>query len=281
MDPRPQPEADNFAHSFDLAAEVGFYFLFSLFPFILFLMTMIRHLPFQVDAERLMAVGRDFLPDSIYGLIIPPAVQTLVSPKGRLALPALLACLWTASAAVSSLLVAVSRINGLRPARMKYWKAKLLSLLFTVIFGGLLAIALFLLFLGPWLNAVLTTYLGFAMFWRAALITARWAMVLALMLLAVGAVYRFASGSPRGGRWITPGAACAVGGWVLASKAFALYMAYSVRMNAFYGSLATLLALMSWLYLMALMVLLGARLDRELRLAVACEAPEATPRGLP
>ena len=103
------------------------------------------------------------------------------------------------------------------------------------------------------------------MFWRAVLLTARWALVLSLMLLTVSAAYRFAPDSPRGRRWISPGAVCAVAGWVLASKAFALYMATSGRMNAFYGSLATLLALMSWLYLMALMVLLGARLDRELR----------------
>jgi len=264
-----RPEAESFAHSFDLAAEVGFYFLFSLFPFILFLMTMIRHLPFEVDAARLMDVGRDFLPDSIYALIIPPAVKTLVSPKGLLALPALLACLWTASAAVSSLLVAVSRINGLRPSGKRYWKAKLLSLLFTMVFGGLLTIALFLLFLGPWLHAALTTYLGFAIFWRAVLITARWVLVLALMLLSVSAVYRFSPGAPQERRWLSPGAFCAVAGWVLTSKAFALYMAYSGRMNAFYGSLATLLALMSWLYLMALMVLLGARLDRELALPSA------------
>ena len=264
MAARLEPEAGSFAHSFDLAAEVGFYFLFSLFPFILFLMTMIRHLPFQVDPARLMAVGRDFLPDSIYALIIPPAVKTLVSPRGRLALPALLACLWTASAAVSSLLAAVGRINGLRPSVIHYWKSKLLSLLFTVVFGALLAVALFLLFLGPWLHETLSAHLGFAMFWRAVLITARWAIVLFLMLLTVSAVYRFAPGAPRGPRWTSAGAIAAVAGWVLTSKAFALYMIYSVRMNAFYGSLATLLALMSWLYLMALVVLLGARLDREL-----------------
>jgi membrane protein len=254
----------SFGHTLDLAAEVGFYFLFSLFPFILFLMTMIRHLPFQVEAARLMDVGRDFLPDSIYALIIPPAVKTLVSPKGRLALPALLACIWSASAAVSSLLHAVRRINGLPPSTRPYWKAKLLSMLFTAVFGGLLAVALFLLFLGPWLHALLTVSFGFAKFWRAVLITARWALVLGLMLCTVCSAYHFAPGMPKDRRWITPGGVFAVAGWVLSSKAFALYMATSGRMNAFYGSLATLLALMSWLYLMALMVLLGARLDREL-----------------
>ncbi|MBI5241367.1 MAG: YihY/virulence factor BrkB family protein [Elusimicrobia bacterium] len=252
------------ADSFDLAAEVGFYFLFSLFPFILFLMTMMRYLPLHADPGRLMAVGRDFLPDSIYALIIPPAVKTLVSPKGRLALPALLACLWTASAAVSSLMSAVRRINGEPVSLGRYWKAKLLSLFFTVVFGALLSIALFLIFLGPWLHETLSSHLGFAVFWRAVLITARWAMVLFLMLLTVSAVYRFAPGARTGPRWTSPGALAAVAGWVLASKAFALYMAYSGRMNAFYGSLATLLALMSWLYLMALMVLLGAWLDSRL-----------------
>jgi membrane protein len=263
MAERPAPEAGSFAQSFDLAAEVGFYFLFSLFPFILFLMTIMRYLPLHAEPERLMAVGRDFLPDSIYALIIPPAVKTLVSPRGRLALPALLACLWTASAAVSSLMGAVSRINGLQFSMGGYWRSKLLSLLFTVVFGVLLVVALFLLFLGPWLHDTLSAHLGFAVFWRAVLIAARWVLVLLLMLLTVSAVYRYAPGAARGPRWTSAGAAAAVAGWVLTSKAFALYMTYSGRMNAFYGSLATLLALMTWLYLMALVVLLGARLDRE------------------
>jgi membrane protein len=252
------------ADSFDLAAEVGFYFLFSLFPFILFLMAMMRYLPLNADPDGLIAVGRDFLPDSIYALIIPPAVKTSVSPKGSLALPALLACLWTASAAVSSLMSAVSRIKGVRTSASRYWRSKLLSLLFTVVFGVLLSIALFLIFLGPGLHEALSSHLGFALFWRAVLLAARWAMVLFLMLMTVSAVYRFAPGTRPGPRWTSLGAAAAVAGWVLTSKTFALYMAYSDRMNAFYGSLATLLALMSWLYLMALIVLMGAWLDRRL-----------------
>ncbi|MDD5628037.1 MAG: YihY/virulence factor BrkB family protein [Elusimicrobia bacterium] len=258
-----EPPGPSFASSFDLAAEVGFYFLFSLFPFILFLMTMIRYLPIHVDAASLMAVGRDFLPDSIYALIIPPAVKTLVSPKGRLALPALLVCLWTASAAVSGLLAAVRRIYGC-PSSRSYWRSKALSLVFTVVFGAALTAALLLLFLGPWLHDLLAAHLGFDWFWHAVLIAARWALVLGLMLLTVTAVYRCAPGFRRGRRRVSAGAIFAVAGWALTSKGFALYMAHSGRMNAFYGGLATLLALMSWLYLMALMVLLGAQLDREL-----------------
>ena len=220
MEGRPDPEAGSFAQSFDLAAEVGFYFLFSIFPFILFLMTMIRYLPLHADPAGLMAVGRDFLPDSIYALIIPPAVKTWVSPKGQLALPALLACLWTASAAVSSLMDSVGRIWGGRSAPRPYWRTKLLSLLFTVVFGALLAVALFLLFIGPWLHETLSAHLGFAVFWRAVLISARWVLVLSLMLLTVSAVYRYAPGMRRGPHWTSPGAIAAVAGWVASSRAF-------------------------------------------------------------
>lgn len=260
----PGRDSHFFLESFDLAAEVGFYFLFSLFPFILFLMTMMRHLPIPADPARLMAVGRDFLPDSIYALIIPPAVKTLVSPRGRIALPALLLCLWTASAAVTSLLAAVGRVNGLRSPAQGYWSVKSRSLLFTVVFGLALTTALLLLFLGPWLHDQLTARLGFDMVWHALLLTARWALVVLLMLLTVCAVYRFAPGAAPGGRWVSPGALAAVAGWILSSKAFGLYLVHSGRMNAFYGSLSTILALMSWLYLMALMVLIGAWLDRRL-----------------
>jgi len=253
-----------FGSAFDLAAEVAFYLLFSLFPFILFLMTLLRYLPVPIETGRLVAVGRDFLPDSIYALIIPPALKTLVSPKGRLALPALLVCLWTASAAVSSLITAVRRINGLRPTGRPYWRRKLISLLVTAVFGALLAIALLLLFLGPSMHDALSATFGFPRLWLSALLLARWALVVFLMLAAVCAIYRVSPGASGTSRLVTPGAGFAVAGWILASKAFAFYLVATGRMNAFYGSLATLLALMSWLYLMALMVLLGARVDRAL-----------------
>ncbi|HAM34368.1 MAG TPA: hypothetical protein DEB40_09015 [Elusimicrobia bacterium] len=247
-------------NSFDLAAEVGFYLLFSLFPFLLFLMTLLRQLPLPVDGARLLAVSQDVLPDHIYALIIPLAVKALAAATGRLAFPALILSLWTASAAVSSLLNAIGR-SGRLSGRNPYWREKALSLLLTAVFGGLLLVALLLLFLGPLIQRLLAEWFGYAMLWRVGVFAARWSVVIVLMLATVSILYHCAPGARSKHRILSAGAWFAAIGWIISSKVFGFYLNFFGKMDIFYGGVGALLSLMTWLYLMALIVLLGARID--------------------
>lgn len=95
-------------------------------------------------------------------------------------------------------------------------------------------------------------------------------VVLYLLLAAVGAaaaatLYRYAPSQAKAGwRWLSPGSAGATLLWLAATAAFGLYASNFGHYDATYGSLGGVIALLTWLYLSAYVLLLGAELNSEL-----------------
>jgi membrane protein len=75
-----------------------------------------------------------------------------------------------------------------------------------------------------------------------------------------------------GFRWISPGGVLAVVGWVIASAAFAFYVANFGSYNKTYGALAGPIVFLVWLWISNLMILLGAEFNAELERGRAIEA---------
>jgi membrane protein len=81
-------------------------------------------------------------------------------------------------------------------------------------------------------------------------------------------------------RWVTPGGTLAVVVWVVASVAFALYVANFGSYNKTYGSLASVIIFLVWLWLSNTAILLGAELNAELergRAIAAGHPPDEEP----
>src|SRR5690606_1480759 len=108
---------------------------------------------------------------------------------------------------------------------------------------------------------------------------ARWPLLIALVIVAVGIVYRYAPRSPHPDwRWVSPGAIAATLLWVAASLAFSFYVANFGSYNETYGSLGAVVILLFWFFLTAYVVLLGAELNAELSRARDRRAHEVQPR---
>jgi len=69
-------------------------------------------------------------------------------------------------------------------------------------------------------------------------------------------------------RWLTPGSALGMLGWVGSSLGLRLYVHYLDNYSATYGSLGTVIILLTWFYLSGLMLLLGGEIDSEIEAAV-------------
>lgn len=91
----------------------------------------------------------------------------------------------------------------------------------------------------------------------------RWPILAAVMIAGIGLLYRFAVGrGPQG--WlgvVTPGAVVAMLGWLVVSGLFAVYTANFSSYSKTYGALASIVVLLLWLWLSALLVLVGAEVD--------------------
>jgi membrane protein len=91
-----------------------------------------------------------------------------------------------------------------------------------------------------------------------------------VLLLAV--IYRHGPNRPeQEWKWITPGSAAATVVWLIATTGFGLYVSNFGNYNATYGSLGAVIVFLTWLYLTAYVVLLGAELNAILEIEAARE----------
>lgn len=98
---------------------------------------------------------------------------------------------------------------------------------------------------------------------RIAFDVLRWPILAAVMIVGIGSLYRFAvKDRPRG--WlgfVTAGAVVATVGWLVVSGLFAVYTTSFANYSKTYGSLASVVVILLWLWLSSLLVLIGAEVD--------------------
>ncbi|HZF93391.1 MAG TPA: YihY/virulence factor BrkB family protein [Allosphingosinicella sp.] len=105
-----------------------------------------------------------------------------------------------------------------------------------------------------------------------------WSLAAASVVLLLAIIYRYGPNRPNAPwRWITPGSAVAALAWLGATAGFGLYVSNFGNYNATYGSLGAVIVFLTWLYLSAYIVLLGAELNSEIERRAA-EAAAARKR---
>jgi membrane protein len=116
---------------------------------------------------------------------------------------------------------------------------------------------------------------------QAALSVGRWPALAVLMALALTAIYRFAPCRRRPKwRWVSLGAAVATMLWLAGSGVFSAYVARFASYEETFGVLGTVMLLMTWFYLTAFAVLLGAELNAEVERQTARDTTQGPDRPL-
>ncbi|TVL91214.1 YihY/virulence factor BrkB family protein [Streptomyces sp. SAJ15] len=114
---------------------------------------------------------------------------------------------------------------------------------------------------------------------------AKWPVMVFLFSLIIALLYWASPNVKRGFRWVTPGSILACLIWIIASGGFALYVANFGSYNKTYGSLASVIIFLIWLWISNIAILLGLEFDAELERGRAIDAghppgeePYAEPR---
>jgi membrane protein len=241
------------------ASALAYQMLFSLFPFILFLIALIGflHLPDFFSWLRLQSE-----------LVLPPQALEQVNPvidqlqqsKGGLLSVGIVIALWTASAGVRLMMSAMNAaydvVEG-RPA----WKRFPLSIIYTVGIAGMLLIAAALMVLGPQVMSWIAAQVGLEYFIVTLWTIARWPVIVILLMVAVALIYYVMPDVKQEFRFITPGSVLAVVVWIIASLGFGLYVKEFANYNAMYGSIGAIIVLLLYFYISAAVLLLGAEMN--------------------
>jgi membrane protein len=171
---------------------------------------------------------------------------------------ALLIALWSASGGTAALLTGIHLALD-KDEPEGFVKKRSRAIVVTVAAVVLLCVIMFLVAALP--AVIADSGLGTGS--RVTVDVLRWPVLLLLMASSVGAIYRLAGDRSRT-TWfgvITPGAIVGALAWLLASAGFAVYAANFASYSKTYGTLASIVVVLLWLYLSALAVLIGAEVD--------------------
>lgn len=250
----------------DWAAALTYYGLLALFPALLALVSLIGLFgdP-KATTDKVTEVVTALGPESAADTFAGP-IESITSNRGAAGLTLIIGLatsLWSASAYVGAFIRA-SNVIYETPEGRPFWKLRPLQLLVTLTMIVLIAVvALGLVLTGPVVEAVAEPF-GLSDTAITIWDIAKWP-VLAVLFVTLIAVLYYASPNVklRGFRWVTPGSLVAIAIWIVASAAFALYVANFGSYDKTYGTLGGLIALLVWLWITNLAILFGHQLNAE------------------
>lgn len=254
------------------AAELGYYFLFALFPTLISASAIFGIVARSTTLYvRLLDYLALVIPPSAMGLVMDTFNQTTKASSGGKITFGLVAALWSASvgfAAIQDTLNIVYKVKETRP----YWKVKGAAILVTVLLSVVVMLTLTALLGGD----IVAKYMAAHIPQHATAVTvslvirmAGWLTAITLLILLFSIIYYYAPDvQKKVWHWLTPGAALAIFSWLVASIALRLYLHYFNSFSVTYGSLGGVIILLTWFYVTGLMLLLGAELNSEIALSV-------------
>ena len=252
----------------DLAAQVSFYFILSLFPFFLVLASLLGWIPTSEHWDKFADWITTYFPWQARGMVLTAMIRLSHHYAGFLSF-GLLATLWSSSSGFLSLMEALSIAHGVADQRSYVWK-RLIAVITTIAAAVFVLLSFALWNLGHLLAATVSRDLQFFVLFESQWRFARWIATFGLMCVGINLINHFLPATHRPWRWFTPGTVLVAVSFIVATIVFEIYLAHGSNISALYGALAGFIVLMLWIYLANLMLLIGAETDtalRELKLA--------------
>jgi membrane protein len=243
-----------------VAAGVAFYAFLALIPALVAVVSLYGLVANPADVTRqvndlagaLPHEARAFLTSQLHSIIASSSAGVTVALVVGIA-----AAVWSASAAMVSLVRGIDLAQG-RRERRAFVAQRGLALALTTAAAALVIVVVLLVASAPPLLASA----GVSDIGRGVLNVARWPLVAVIMVLALATLYHVVGGRP-GLPQVGWGPMIGASVWLLASGLFALYTANFSSYSKTYGTLASIVVVLLWLWLGALAALIGAEADAQ------------------
>ena len=249
----------------DVAASLAYYAFLAIPAVLLVTLGVFTNVAGQDTVDELLGLLDGVVPPEAIQLIDESLTRTLENQGGGVVMIVVggLVALWTATGAMGGLMRGLNRVYD-ATERRSFVKLRLTGLAMLGCIVVAFALVFGLLILGPVLSGWVgeevhaETLVGW-LWW-----TLQWPIVLAGLLLAFATVLYYGPNVdvPKF-RFITPGALLAVLLWIVSSALFGLYVSLFGSYDKSWGSLAAVIVMLTWLWLTALALLLGAEVNAE------------------
>lgn len=248
-------------HTGAYAAQAAYFFVLSLIPIILLLLTMVQYTP-ATKADVMKAVVQAF-PSSVEGLLV--SIVNEVYNQSRTVIPiTIIMALWSAGKGVLSVTYGLNLVYDSFETR-GYLYLRIRATLYTFLFILTIVFMLTLPVFGDGLAILILSHAPFLERLIYTILEMRIVASFILLILFWIVVYRYLPNRKDKIRNQIPGALFTALGWIILSFVFSVYLDIFTGFSSMYGSLTTIVLIMLWLYLCMYIMLLGAEVNTLIR----------------
>jgi membrane protein len=244
-----------------LAGQLAYLFILFLFPFIIFLLTLAR-LVINDPEAILQDIARrmeTFWPQETVELIRGYLDRTAKSTSLATFISSVLFTIGVGSAAAEAISNAANRFYGVQETR-PFWKVRGVAIL--LIFGfTLMVAALVFMILSPQTGAYLQRAMGLSTVFLSLWTLVGWLITFLAVTLALDVLYYLAPNADIPFRWVTPGGFTAAFLLLVANEIMRFFVADVFHYDQLYGQLGAGIVLLTWLYVIALVMLIGIQMN--------------------
>ena len=237
------------------SAALAFYLLFAAFPFLIFISSLIGLL--QVDVSALLTGLEEFLPQDILRLAEMYLRYVEEHSSLRLLLFGLVFSVYFPMRAADALVRAVRTAYHLGPPRATVWHWVRI-LIYTLLLIAAIAVTLVLMTVSDRLLSLAVAYVRLPALIAVLWTVLRFPAAALLGYAALLALYNMAWDESCARRTIWPGALAALTVWMFGSWGYKWYAEQVADYSVLYGSIGAVIVLLMWLYVTALILIMGA-----------------------
>lgn len=247
------------------AGAIAYSFFLAVFPTILFLFSLIPYIPIEGFQDELMRLLQSVMPEKIYSVVGNTVLDIASNKRGSLLSFGFIAALFFSTNGVNTLIRTFNEtVNNFET---RNWiERRAISLVILFIMSILISIAIgLIIFSEKIINILVNRGVFEGNFTYYLLEFGRWFVIVALFYFAVSFVYYLAPSRKANFKFFSAGNTVATILGIVSSLGFSFYINNFSRYNTLYGSIGTLIILLLWFYINALVLLIGFELNASIR----------------
>ena len=243
------------------AAAVAYNFTLAIFPTIIFMFSLIPYIPVAHLDQRIIGLLAEVMPEGIFKEAKTTIVEIVSKPRGGVLSLGFIFALYASTSGVMALMRAFNMTNETAEKR-GFIKARLIAVMLNFLLTFVLFIAIVVLIVGRLsvdflfdegiLNRDYTFYI-------IQIIT--YLVIFFVFFITISIIYYFAPAIQKRWKFINAGSITASILTILITNLFSYYLSNFASYNRLYGTIGTFIALMVWLYLIALILILGFEIN--------------------
>lgn len=243
-----------------LASMLAYNFFLTLMGVLILTVSTITYLPIDNLGEQIVGQLKDVLPSDALSLVDRTLARTFAHGRFPILILSLLGTIYVMSNGYAGLITSLNRIYRLKEHR-PWLSVRLRALVMSLVAAGFILASFSMVIIAPIVASALSDDQGISVTISLWLGRMRWPVIILLVVAGIETIYRYGPSGGPGWRFLTPGTVLAAGAWLASTLAFGYYVDQFGAYESVYGTLGAVVVLLTWMWISALLVLIGAEIN--------------------